>query len=681
MAVDPQPLWEAFVRQPDERSFEPLYEATKRLVFTLCARTLRDPEDAADAMQMTYARLVAYAREGTPPDLDQIVYRTAVREAQNLRARRARLQRREVDVEDLSDRPHEAIAAGDQADLNPLREQLDRLVDRLPDDLQAPLVLHYFLGQTQTEIARSLGLSKMTVSRRLRQGLRRLRPLARRAGLGIEAAVLTPLTAAVVLMEPAAAMSAGFVYRALPELTAAAAGATAGTGAGAGSHAGSGLFASRMGAWPALGLVGLSVLWFAVIVPHLLGDDGPKIDWSGWRSVAVAGDPGFSRDAGGVGIEMPERGTTIGDWVSPDRLIALEPNAVYELRLRVESDQREPGRTPMWAILLQDYSWAGDYGHNTFSGEAYFVDHQGTNAPTSGHFFGPPGREFRLWFAPPAVLTPQWNDPATGAFAPAHAGQADMRVVFRVIDIDGRGYGAESDLGRVTLREFEVWQHDLREMIDEETVYESGALRGGERSTHHVAATFDRTRYAFEEGTLTVAPRDESGWTDEFIRVNVGDEIADLNDGRGVEDNWPVFWDSDQLYLVEADLSAPDAIGEQNPPDRIAIGMDSATQELIALGVQTPSMGGMGTPRRGAPQRYAAFFHGNHATAAESPLRALRPRMELVSNFGQSFDGQPTNRGAVTLHAMRVRRVRFPAEKARRVFPVDETAPLVANVQ
>jgi DNA-directed RNA polymerase specialized sigma24 family protein len=95
-----QELWNAFRSQPSEATFRPLYESTRALVYTLCQRILRHEEDAQDAFQAVYCRLLELARDGekarAAAPVENIVYRLAVREADNLRKRRRRRSLKEV---------------------------------------------------------------------------------------------------------------------------------------------------------------------------------------------------------------------------------------------------------------------------------------------------------------------------------------------------------------------------------------------------------------------------------------------------------------------------------------------------------------------------------------------------------------------------------------------------------
>jgi hypothetical protein len=79
-------LWRAFQQSPSEASFQPLYEATQDLVWTLCRRILRDEADAEEAFQSTWCRLLALAREpegaAEAPDAASLVSRLAIREVE-----------------------------------------------------------------------------------------------------------------------------------------------------------------------------------------------------------------------------------------------------------------------------------------------------------------------------------------------------------------------------------------------------------------------------------------------------------------------------------------------------------------------------------------------------------------------------------------------------------------------
>ena len=84
---------DAYRQSSGEREFEKLYEAGKNIVWSVCFRILRDEDDARDAFQSAWRRIVEEIRSndsisGIP--FEKIAARCAVREAENLRKRRSR---------------------------------------------------------------------------------------------------------------------------------------------------------------------------------------------------------------------------------------------------------------------------------------------------------------------------------------------------------------------------------------------------------------------------------------------------------------------------------------------------------------------------------------------------------------------------------------------------------------
>jgi RNA polymerase sigma-70 factor (ECF subfamily) len=231
--------WERFQQGVDERAFERLYERTSTLVYTICLRKLKNEEDALDAFQATYIQLLALARESVAlpegTDIDLEIRRLARREADRLRLRRSRRAQREV-VMDSTPEPRTedhgvaqpaTPSASDTAAGHEMRAILEALIRTLPEKYHLPLLFHYFDGMTHDEIARTLDLPRSTVTHRILRGLKRLRPLLRRAGVLDATAALSALAVAGALIHPPSSVAAGTVFR---EVLAAL---SAGQGAGA----------------------------------------------------------------------------------------------------------------------------------------------------------------------------------------------------------------------------------------------------------------------------------------------------------------------------------------------------------------------------------------------------------------------------------------------------------------
>ena len=160
MMPDPTDAWRAFAREPTEERFRPLYEGTKRLVWTLAVRILRHPEDAADAFQSSYARLIEEAGgpagAAPPEDLVGFICRIAIREADRIRKRRARRGSKEAPLRGDEPMKH-SQPVEEAAARREVRDRVDALVGDLPERYRLPVELHFFHGLSQREVATALG--------------------------------------------------------------------------------------------------------------------------------------------------------------------------------------------------------------------------------------------------------------------------------------------------------------------------------------------------------------------------------------------------------------------------------------------------------------------------------------------------------------------------------------------
>ncbi len=216
MSSDDQEIWKAFLRHPAEETFAPVYERTKNLVYTICFQTLRTEEDASDAFQRVYERLLAWVRDPRAEDRETnmlwAVRRFAWLESERLRKKRSRQLRKEFAVDKLPPVSSGDLSAAEIAQKRELRERLEALISILHDRYRIPIMLHYFHGMTHQEIAEMMGKSIHTVSSQIRRGLKKLGPMTKRAGLGKSAVVIGALAGAGQLLSPPQVLSAGAVF-------------------------------------------------------------------------------------------------------------------------------------------------------------------------------------------------------------------------------------------------------------------------------------------------------------------------------------------------------------------------------------------------------------------------------------------------------------------------------------
>ncbi len=179
-------LLERFVTRRDPEAFAALVERHGPLVLRVCRRALPDAHDAEDAFQATFLVLARKAGSIARRELlANWLHGVAARVAARARVEAARRLNREAQAEarPVSDPLAEVTA-------RELCAVLDEELSRLPACYRAPLLLCYLEGQTRDQVARQLGWSVRTLTRRLERGREALRRRLTRRGLALPAALL-----------------------------------------------------------------------------------------------------------------------------------------------------------------------------------------------------------------------------------------------------------------------------------------------------------------------------------------------------------------------------------------------------------------------------------------------------------------------------------------------------------
>jgi RNA polymerase sigma factor (sigma-70 family) len=211
-------LLERFVSSQDEVAFAALLERHGPAVLGVCRRLLANRADADDAFQATFLVLVsrprAIRRRGSVGSwLYGVAYRIAHR-ARQRDGRRRHLGLPDAELPDLAGEEPAAVLARRE-----LRAAVDEELLRLPQKYQAPVVLCYLQGRTNTEAAAQLGWPVGTVQTRLFRARELLRARLTRRGLALSVAVLTealapPANAAVPAALTAATLRAAALFAA-----------------------------------------------------------------------------------------------------------------------------------------------------------------------------------------------------------------------------------------------------------------------------------------------------------------------------------------------------------------------------------------------------------------------------------------------------------------------------------
>ena len=161
----------------DEAALAQLYDRYRTILFGLLMRILNDREEAEDVLQEVFLQVWRKAEDfdenrGRP--FTWLVTLARSRGIDRLRTLAARDRVAEAGakeaVEVISDAATDAFKSEQRGLVN-------KALAQLPDEQKRPLMLAYFDGLTQSEIATRLGAPLGTVKTRMRTGMMNLREL------------------------------------------------------------------------------------------------------------------------------------------------------------------------------------------------------------------------------------------------------------------------------------------------------------------------------------------------------------------------------------------------------------------------------------------------------------------------------------------------------------------------
>jgi hypothetical protein len=390
----------------------------------------------------------------------------------------------------------------------------------------------------------------------------------------------------------------------------------------------------------------------------------------GWTQGGALGTATYST-VGGICITVSAAGVNIGEWVSPYNIIPLADNAVWRIRLTMSTTQTTATNVPLWDIIIQNLG--GPASDQVYVADYFFLDNTGS----ANAIMGPAqGRNvFEVWYAVSAVRTPQWR---TGAITPGNDPNNDMRIHFRVLDAEAAGYGGEFDSGTICLVSLVIDKFDLDNVftstpaIPELNPITSGISGVTVADVLGSGVSGGGSQRDFNTNPLTITPADAAGWLLELTGVKPGDSndptVVDAGYSEAaISDNYPVIWESNVLYELQVDLSAPNANSETRGPDSIRLGIDAKTIELFADSYILSGMGFVGTPKTvataGGVQTYTMFFFSHSTSLLSNPTGAARFRWRVdilnTDAYNRPVVTDTRNTGGVRIHAVRMLKTEF----------------------
>ncbi len=202
LGLDEPALLDRFVTRRDPLAFEAIVARHGAMVWGVCSRTLRDPNDAEDAFQATF--LILAARAGAIHQREKLggwLHGVAAKVAKKARQNAARKR-----TEPLEDLAGESDAPERRDQIAVLHEELARL----PGKYREPIVLCHLEGCTHDEAAARLGWPVGTVRGRLSRGRERLKERLERRGLAVPVLALERSSLSPMLIERTVSAASDF---------------------------------------------------------------------------------------------------------------------------------------------------------------------------------------------------------------------------------------------------------------------------------------------------------------------------------------------------------------------------------------------------------------------------------------------------------------------------------------
>jgi RNA polymerase sigma-70 factor (ECF subfamily) len=165
------------IARGDEQALSALYDRYRLILFGLILRILHSRPEAEDVLQEVFLQVWRKASDfdearGRP--FTWLVTLARSRAIDRLRSLGSRERTAQEAARDVSDTVSDAA---DDAVKSEQGEIVRRALSELPEEQRRALLLAYFEGLTQSEIAERLGTPLGTVKTRMRSGMIRLREL------------------------------------------------------------------------------------------------------------------------------------------------------------------------------------------------------------------------------------------------------------------------------------------------------------------------------------------------------------------------------------------------------------------------------------------------------------------------------------------------------------------------
>ncbi len=171
----------------DAKAFQEIISRHAAMVYATCRRILCNPADAEDVAQECFLTL-AQGNDKNVRLLGGWLHTVATHKSLDRLRTDKRRQRRERQY--AAEKPTQI-----EPTWSDIQEYVDEAIVNLPERLSCVIVGQFLQGRTQAELARSLGVSPPTVSRRIDRAVKQIRKALRKRGVTVGVVLLPGLLA------------------------------------------------------------------------------------------------------------------------------------------------------------------------------------------------------------------------------------------------------------------------------------------------------------------------------------------------------------------------------------------------------------------------------------------------------------------------------------------------------
>ena len=169
-------LLKAIARR-DESALAAIYDRYRVILFGLLVRILNSREEAEDVLQDVFLQVWHRAADFDETRGRPFTWLVTVTRSRGIDRLRSLAARERVAIAGSKEATEEVSDAATDAYASEQRQLVSNALDQLPEEQRRALVLAYFEGLSQSEIAAKLGAPLGTVKTRMRSGLMKLREL------------------------------------------------------------------------------------------------------------------------------------------------------------------------------------------------------------------------------------------------------------------------------------------------------------------------------------------------------------------------------------------------------------------------------------------------------------------------------------------------------------------------